>query len=228
MDNFTVWMASVLVSSLTDGQTGRQSVPRMSQENDEDRKLEPTPANGDEDNEEAFELVPESEAEVHRRRADELFERLQRLQADFDNYRKRMDARFEESRRYASEGILLKLLDIYDNLERALDVDFERNPVGAREGVAAIKQQMETLLAQEGVRRMEPLGKPFDPYYQHSVNKVNDPDQPDGIVVEVYQHGYMLREKVLRPALVCVNRHESDGSASPSSEANTVSEGDGE
>ena len=184
----------------------------------------------DNDDEEAFELVPEDELEVQRVRAEELFDKLQRVQADFDNYRKRMDARFAEAAKFAGEAILLKVLEIYDNLERALEVDFETDPKAAKEGIAAIKQQMDSMLRQEGVRPMDPLGKPFDPYYQYSVHKINDPDRPDGVVVEVYQKGYMFREKVLRPALVCVNRHESEGSNtetdSESSEAQEKKDGE--
>ncbi|MHA1653810.1 MAG: nucleotide exchange factor GrpE [Candidatus Thorarchaeota archaeon] len=184
-------------------------------------------ASVDED-EEAFELVPEDELEVQKMRAEELLGQLQRVQADFDNYRKRMDARFQEAAKYASESILLKVLEIYDNLERALQVDFEKDPKGAREGIAAIKTQMETLLRNEGVRPMDPLGKPFDPYYQHSVHKINDPEKPDGVVVEVYQQGYMLREKVLRPALVVVNRHEAPAEEEEQESKEKGSEEDGE
>ena len=184
-------------------------------------------ASVDED-EEAFELVPEDELEVQKMRAEELLGQLQRVQADFDNYRKRMDARFQEAAKYASESILLKVLEIYDNLERALQVDFEKDPKGARDGIAAIKTQMETLLRNEGVRPMDPLGKPFDPYYQHSVHKINDPEKPDGVVVEVYQQGYMLREKVLRPALVVVNRHEAPAEEEEQESKEKGSEEDGE
>ncbi len=184
-------------------------------------------ASVDED-EEAFELVPEDELEVQKMRAEELLGQLQRVQADFENYRKRMDARFQEAAKYASESILLKVLEIYDNLERALEVDFEKDPKGAREGIAAIKMQMETLLRNEGVRPMDPLGKPFDPYYQHSVHKINDPEKPDGVVVEVYQQGYMLREKVLRPALVVVNRHEAPTEEDEQESNEKGSEEDGE
>ncbi|MGQ4870812.1 MAG: nucleotide exchange factor GrpE [Candidatus Thorarchaeota archaeon] len=184
-------------------------------------------ASVDED-EEAFELVPEDELEVQKMRAEELLGQLQRVQADFENYRKRMDARFQEAAKYASESILLKVLEIYDNLERALEVDFEKDPKGAREGIAAIKMQMETLLRNEGVRPMDPLGKPFDPYYQHSVHKINDPEKPDGVVVEVYQQGYMLREKVLRPALVVVNRHEAPTEEDEQESKEKGSEEDGE
>lgn len=139
----------------------------------------------------------------------ELVDRLQRLQADFENYRKRIDSRFAEAAKFASEAIILKVLEAYDNLERALEVDFKADPESAKNGVEAIQKQMNKILLVEGVAPIEALGKEFDPYYQHAAHRTSDPEKPDGIVVEVYQKGYMLKEKVLRPAIVCVNRHES-------------------
>ena len=165
----------------------------------------------EEDEEEDFELTPWSEGddiEAAELKSKELFDRYQRLQAEFDNYRKRMDARFSDAARFASEGILLKVLEIYDNLERALEADFSKDPHAAKEGVGAIEKQVRTILEKEGVKLKESLGQPFDPYYQHAVGTANDSSKPDGIVVDVFQKGYMLKEKVLRPALVVVNRHE--------------------
>ena len=165
------------------------------------------------DSEEVIEVLPESPIEKHLEeeceRSKDLFERLQRLQAEFDNYRKRMDARFSEATKFASEGILLKILDVYDNLNRALEIDFNANPNGAKEGIQAIHQHLNKVLTYEGVKPIESVGMPFDPYYQHAVGTQNDLKKPDGIVAEEYQVGYMLKEKVLRPAIVCVNRHEA-------------------
>jgi len=164
-----------------------------------------------EDENEDFELIPTSkdiEIERMQQKSEELLDRLQRLQAEFDNYRKRMESRFSEAAKFASEGILLRVLEVYDNLERALEVDFSENPKAAKEGVGAIEKQVRNLLDREGVKLKESMGMPFDPYYQHAVGTANDADRPDGLVVDVFQKGYMLKEKVLRPALVVVNRHE--------------------
>ncbi len=162
---------------------------------------------------EVIELVPVDEKELaleqEKERADALEDKLLRIQAEFDNFRKRMEQRFQEVAKYASESILLKVLDIVDNLERAVKADFEQDPKSAKEGVEAILTQVYQVLSREEVRPIDSLGKPFDPYYQHAVTTINDPDQPDGIVVEEYRRGYMLKEKVLRPALVVVNRHEA-------------------
>jgi len=118
-----------------------------------------------------------------------------------------METRFMEASKFASESIILKALEILDNLERALQVDFELDPKGAKEGISAIERQFQSFLEKEGVSPIDSLGKQFDPYYQHAVGTASDEDRPDGIIIDVYQKGYMLKEKVLRPAMVCVNRH---------------------
>jgi len=183
------------------------------------------------DSEEIIELVPESPLEEHLeeecQKSKDLFDRLQRIQAEFDNYRKRMDTRFSDAAKFASETILLKILDVYDNLIRALEIDFSKDPKGAEEGIQAIRQQMDKLLTLEGVKPIESKGKQFDPYYQHAVGTQNDPKMPDGIVAEEYQVGYMLKEKVLRPAIVCVNRHESSNN-DVANEENKATEQDSE
>lgn len=183
------------------------------QENNESHKEE---SSGEEEQPVEVDLETESDEEEGdkellevQQRADELLEKLMRVQAEFENYRKRMNDRFSEATKYASESILLKVLDIYDNLERALEVDFDENPQAARKGIEAIWKQMQKLFEQEDVRQIEALNQPFDAYYQHSVGKVCDTEKPDGTVVEVYQKGYMIHDKVLRPALVCVNRYET-------------------
>jgi molecular chaperone GrpE len=185
----------------------------MSKKENENHKTEVQVSDEGVDSEDVVELVPESplenELEEECQKSKELFERLQRLQAEFENYRKRMDARFSEAAQFASEGILLKMLDVHDNLVRALEIDFEKDPIAAKDGIQGIRQQMDKILSIEGVRPIESAGKQFDPYYQHAVGTRNDPSLPDGVVAEEYQAGYMLREKVLRPAIVCVNRHET-------------------
>jgi molecular chaperone GrpE len=151
---------------------------------------------------------PQSQLDEECEESKDLFDRLQRLQAEFDNYRKRMDSRFSEAAKFASEDILLKVLDVYDNLLRSLEMDFTEDPEAAKKGISAIEQQLNKMLSMEGVRPIESLGHEFDPYYQHAVQKAHEPEKPDGVILEEYKRGYMLKEKVLRPAVVCVNRHE--------------------
>lgn len=188
---------------------------------------------GLDNSEEVFEIEPEDP--LHTRideeceKSKDLLDRLQRLQAEFDNYRKRMDTRFSQAAKFASEDIILKVLDVYDNILRALEMDFTKDPTDAKAGVEAIQKQLDTMLAKEGVRPIESIGKSFDPYYQHAAQRIADPEKPDGVILEEYQKGYMLKERVLRPAVVCVNRHEVQPvEASNDEDNNNNSENNGE
>lgn len=161
------------------------------------------------DIEEDIEETTQDPLAIEQEKSNELFDRLQRLQAEFDNFRKRMDNRILEARNFANEEILLKFLDIYDNFLRALEMDFETDPASAKVGIVAIQQQFDKILLLEGVSPIDSVGKMFDPYYHHAVNRVDVPEKPDGIIHEEYQRGYMLKEKVLKPAVVSVNLHGS-------------------
>ena len=176
-----------------------------------------------EDNEETQDPLLEEQ-----KKSNELLDRLQRLQAEFDNYRKRMDNHYLEVRKFASEEILLKVLDIYDNFLRALDMDFATDPAAARSGIEAIQQQFEKMLNLEGVRPIESVGKMFDPYYQHAVSRVSVPEKPDGIILEEYQRGYMFKEKVLRPAIVSVNHPVNEPTENDDNKSETKSDENGE
>ena len=163
--------------------------------------------------EDIVDIIPEdpllNQYEDECKKSGELIDQLQRMQAEFDNFRKRMENRFEEITRFASEEIILRMLDVYDNLQRALEMDFTANPEDAKAGIAAIQKQMDKILTNEGVRPIESIGKEFDPYYQNALNRTCDMTKPDQIVLEEYQRGYMFKEKVLRPAIVCINQHET-------------------
>jgi molecular chaperone GrpE len=150
------------------------------------------------------ELIIESDIDP----LQEIENRLLRLQAEFDNYRKRMESRYSEVAKYAAESIILKILDVHDNLERALASDFKADPESAKKGVEGIADQLTKILVQEDVRPIESLGMPFDPYYHNAISRKHDSTKDDGVVIEEYQRGYMMKERVLRPAVVCVNRHE--------------------
>ena len=190
----------------------RQCDRGMHEDNEKGHEVELDLSDNDLEENDIIELSPEdplhTQLDVECQRSKELLDKLQRLQAEFENYRKRMDARFSEVTKFASEEILVKVLDIYDNILRALEMDFTDDPQAAKDGISAIEQQINKVLSMEGVRPIESIGTQFDPYYQHAVQRVHDPDKPDGEILEEYQRGYMLKERVLRPAVVCVNRHE--------------------
>ena len=192
--------------------TIRQCDQRMHEDNEKGQEFELDLSEEDLDKDEVIEISPEdplhSKHDEECEKSNDLLERLQRLQAEFDNYRKRMDTRFSDIAKFASEDILLKVLDVYDNILRALEMDFTEDPDAARIGINAIQQQLEKTLTMEGVRVLETVGQEFDPYYQHAAQRAYDPEKPEGVILAEYQRGYMLKDKVLRPAVVCVNRYE--------------------
>ena len=204
--------------------TIRQCDRGMDEDNDKDSEFELDLSDDDLDKDDVLEIssdeVVQTQVEEECEESTDLLDRLQRLQAEFDNYRKRMDTRFSEAAKFASEDILLKVLDVYDNLRRALEMDFINDPEAAKTGINAIQQQLDKILILEGVRPIESLGHEFDPYYQHAVQRAHNPEKPDGVILEEYQRGYMLKEKVLRPAVVCVNRHEAPTVETSSDEDN--------
>ncbi len=185
----------------------------MTEKNNDDQETENEPLvedleaeNGESERAPLDEL--KAELEESRLYADELQDKYKRLQAEFDNYKKMTQSRYSEVTKIAGEGVILKMLDVYDNIERALEEGFKKDLKTAREGIEAVGRQMFSLLEREGVRPIESLGKEFDPYYQHAVGTANDQEKPDGVIVGEYQKGYMIHERVLRPAIVVVNRHE--------------------
>ncbi len=140
-----------------------------------------------------------------RSQADEYLTALQRERAEFQNYRRRTTEEREQSLGLASEGLLLKVLVLADDFDRAIDAmpaEFQGN--AWVEGIAAIDRKLRVLLESEGVRPVEALGRPFDPREHEAVANVPGTGRPDGEVVAEVQRGYRLRDRILRPSLVAV------------------------
>jgi len=135
---------------------------------------------------------------------EELTNTLVRRQADFDNYRKRMEReRMEEARRGAGR-LLQELLPVLDALDRALRS--HDNPVfdEYRKGVELIYRHLWDTLAKNGLQRIAAEGKKFDPHYHEAIDRVETSEYPDGTIIEVVQEGYLFDARVLRPSLVRV------------------------
>lgn len=131
---------------------------------------------------------------------------LLRLQAEFENYKKRQAKERREFQKSASEKVLKEILPILDNLERALS-HAEEGAEGPKliEGVQLVTRQFRESLIHFGVEAIEALGQPFDPHVHEAMSRVEtDGEPPDGTIVEEYQRGYLLNGRVLRPALVGV------------------------
>jgi molecular chaperone GrpE len=144
-----------------------------------------------------------SPLETLRQEKDALQDRLLRTAAEFDNYRKRMDRERADLAAYAAADVVLDLLPIVDNFERALQA-----PGGVdeafRKGVELIHKQMFDLLRKRGVKPIEALGADFDPNFHQAVIHESSPDHREGEVIQELQRGYMLGDRLLRPAMVKV------------------------
>jgi molecular chaperone GrpE len=133
-----------------------------------------------------------------------LQDRLLRTAAEFDNYRKRIDRERREQADSAAAGLLTEVLPVVDNLERALQVPASPESASYRAGVELIHRQLLDLLRKRGVTPIEVLGADFDPRLHQAVSQETSDAHRDGEVMEELQRGYMLGDRLLRPAMVKV------------------------
>jgi molecular chaperone GrpE len=145
------------------------------------------------------------ELDAIRLKSDEYLEGWQRARAEFANFRKRIDREREQSHQTAAGTIIRRYLEILDDLERALS---NRPPEGEGAiwagGIELIYRKFLKTLESEGVKRMEAEGEMFDPNMHEAISHEESPDHESGQIIEVVQPGYMLGDRVLRPALVRV------------------------
>jgi molecular chaperone GrpE len=155
-------------------------------------------------------------------RAQDCWNRLVRLQADFENYRKRSLREKEELLNFAAEELIRQLLPVLDNFELALASGRE-NPEGFFAGVEMIYRQLRDLLSSQGLKPVPALAEEFDPGRHEAVGWEEVPGEgKDNIIIKELRKGYFLKDKVLRPAMVVVAR-----SAKPEDEVQEGEEGNG-
>jgi molecular chaperone GrpE len=135
---------------------------------------------------------------------------LVRLQADFDNYRKRVERERHQDRHRGAEALVERLLPVLDAFDRAIAAHKGDANDEFRKGFELIRKQLADLLAKQGLERIEAEGKEFDPHFHHAIERVETRDKPDGAVMEELQAGYSYHGKVLRPAMVRVAVNRSD------------------
>ena|SRR5688572_5236738 len=143
------------------------------------------------------------EEELKREKAA-LQDRLLRTAAEFDNYRKRVERERRDQADAAAAAAIEDLLPIIDNLERALQAPAGADVDGYRKGVELVHQQMMELLRRRGVKPIESVGAAFDPRFHEAVVHEASADHREGEVIEEMRRGYMLGERLLRPAMVKV------------------------
>lgn len=136
----------------------------------------------------------------------ELFERLARVQAEFDNYRKRSQREQEDFRHYSSAEAVKAFLPVLDNFNLALRSQ-NSSAADLRKGMELIRKQFEDALSKMGVQAIEAHGTEFDPHQHEAIEMVESSEHPDNHVVEELQRGYRMRGRMLRPAMVRVAKN---------------------
>jgi molecular chaperone GrpE len=138
------------------------------------------------------------------RERDDYYDRWIRKAAEFDNYRKRVERERREQSDQAVLGLMRELLQVVDDFDRALTVEPGDGAAAYRKGVELIHAKLHDLLRKQGVRPIEALGADFDPNIHQAVTQEISPDHRDGEVVGELRRGYMIGDRLLRPAMVKV------------------------
>lgn len=134
----------------------------------------------------------------------DLMNTLVRRQADFENYRKRVEKERQSDRHRGVELLIEKILPVLDAFENALAADAAGSTDDYRKGFELIYRQLLDTLSKQGLKRIDATGKEFDPNFHHAIQSVETTDQPEGHVLGELQPGYIFHDRVLRPAMVRV------------------------
>lgn len=164
------------------------------------------------------ESSPASEIEKLKAEKEELSQTMIRRQADFENFRKRIERDRQEEGRRGVERLIVDLIPVLDAFHRALQAHDDPAFEEYRKGITLIRKQLWDSLAKHGVQRIEAAGKIFDPHLHQAIERLESQDFPDGFIVAVFQDGYMFHGRVLRPAIVRVAVHSGEGENSSTNE----------
>jgi molecular chaperone GrpE len=146
--------------------------------------------------------------EEQKEKYDKLYERFQRVQADFENYKKFLEKQKADTINYASGQLIKKLLNVLDNFERALNaVDESKKEEEFFQGIGAIYNDFYSILEKEGLKPIDCSGE-FDPYYHECLLTEEREDCKEDQIIEVLNKGYKFKDKVLRPAMVKVAKEK--------------------
>ena len=181
-----------------------ENIETENQQNETDNKTKETADENVENKEETCEeKIAKLELEVQ-----EWKNSYTRKLAEFQNFTKRKETEVSEMKKYASEGIIIKLLDNIDNLERAENASAETKNFDALvEGVNMILRNLKYMLSEEGVEEVEAgEGVQFNPYEHQAMMTEEKDDLDNDVIVQVFQKGYKLKGRVIRPAMVTVNK----------------------
>jgi molecular chaperone GrpE len=143
---------------------------------------------------------------------EDLRQTLLRRQADFDNYRKRIEKERAEDQKRSTSRVIEQLIPVLDGFEQALAAHKEAEYENYRKGFELIYKQLIDNLVKLGAERVDPVGKPFDPHLHQALDRAETTKYQDGTILEVFQPGYVFHGRVLRPAMVRVAVHPSGAS----------------
>ncbi len=176
----------------------------MTQDIDDSNVPLPPEGSPDENGEGAAAPAAGNELAKARRERDDLYDRLLRKTAEFDNYRKRVERERRESAQYAAGDLLEALLPIVDGFERALQAEAGPDAEGYRQGIELIYKQLQDLLARRGVTPIDAVGQMFNPHIHQAITYESSPGRAEGEIIEEVRRGYKLGDRLLRPAMVKV------------------------
>ena len=143
---------------------------------------------------------------------DELRQTLLRRQADFDNYRKRIEKERTEDSKRATARVIEGFIPVIDGFEQALAVHREPAYDNYRKGFELLYKQLLDHVTRLGVERIDPVGKPFDPHLHQAMDRTETTNEDEGTILQVFQPGYIFHGRVLRPAMVRVAVHPTAAS----------------
>ncbi len=156
--------------------------------------------------------------DAERKRNEEYLTSLRYLQADFENYRKRVDKEIRELRDYSTVGLVSRLIPVLDNLELAVASAASAEDEGLLEGVKMVQKSLVSALEAEGLREVAAVGAPFNPSIHEAVDKVQGKHVGEDLVIEELRKGYTFKGRILRPSAVKVEmaaKRESKPEAKP-------------
>jgi molecular chaperone GrpE len=154
----------------------------------------------------------EEKLEAEQQKTQENLNRLKYLQADFENYRKRVEKEVQEATQRSNEKLVASLIEIMDDLESAILVaEKTENKNALLDGIKMVHKKLDNLLEKEGLVRLDPVGKPFDPNIHEVLAEIPTKNHQRGIVLEEVRRGFIFKGKILRPSIVKVACKDSEG-----------------
>ena len=143
-------------------------------------------------------------------KAKESLDQLLRLKADLENTKKRLERDKQEAIKFANERLLMEVLPIVDNLDRAMaSLSEGHDPEQVRQGLKLAQEELHQVLESHGVKTVQAKGQPFDPQLHEAVGVVEAPEQMDGTVVDEVQRGYLLNGRLIRPSRVRIAQNKN-------------------